>query len=139
MDDCSSGREPSTKENNNPPRFFCANGKIANIREVFGSNTLVHRELRIDIFTAITGLFVLVKLLCVSGIGWFKIAGIFYGCRLGAVQALLMLLHLREVDELEMTSAFRAVQNLSADLESNSGRWMALFIALHLPLFGYPA
>ncbi|KAK1752208.1 hypothetical protein QBC47DRAFT_416686 [Echria macrotheca] len=137
---------PSNVEASRPPRrtnsfpgFSPQTEKSRILREAFGSNVLAHRELRIDLFTGLTELFVLIKLLAVTGIGWFTAAGVFMFVGWTTVQALLVLLHLREMDELKMYAAVRTVQDLSRDLQKYSGHWQAFFIALHLPVFGYPA
>jgi len=75
----------------------------------------------------------------ISGISWCATAGVFMIAVWASVQGLLVLLHLREMDELKMTSAVRIVQHLQADLEKHSQYWIGLFLALHFPIFGYSA
>ena len=138
-------RQPTLEANRPIPRTntLSAFGRVSEqshiLREAFGSNALAHRELRIDLFTALTELFVFIKLVAVSGNGWFTAACLFLIAGWGAVQILLVLLHSREMDDLEMAAAVRITSSLHEELKKKSWIWTSMFLTLHLPFFGYPA
>jgi hypothetical protein len=109
------------------------------LREAWGSNALAHKERRIGIITGLTEFFIFLKLITVTGIGWFTGAGMFLIVGWSVVQFLLFLLHLREMEETEMVAAVRITRRLNAQLKSQDFGWAILFFALHLPFFGYAA
>ncbi|KAH0537685.1 hypothetical protein FGG08_005550 [Glutinoglossum americanum] len=125
--------------NNTLPACDPASEKSRVLREAFGSNALAHKEFRISLFTAFTELTIFIKLITVRGNGWFTSAGFFLIFGWSAVQTLLLLFHLRGMDEMEMKAAVRIARTINAELKEQADRWNALFIVLHLPFFGYPA
>jgi hypothetical protein len=129
---------PPTR-NNTLPAYDLASEKSKILREAFGSNALAHKELRIDIFTAFAELTVFLKLITVRGDGWYTGAGVFLVTGWVAVQLLLVLLHRREMNEIEMVATVRAARTLNGELKEHGPRWYSLFIVLHLPFFAYPA
>lgn len=107
------------------------------LRAAFGPNALAHREMRIDIVTAVSVLAIFVKLLAVRSQWVFLIAAHFmvYGWLL--VQALLLIFHSREMSDLDKASSIRAARSLYAALKESSRKWWSLYVALHAPFLGY--
>jgi hypothetical protein len=138
-------RQPTLEANrastrtNTMPAFHPDSEKSRILREAFGSNALAHKELRIDLFTAFTEITIFIKLVTISGNGWFTGAGIFLVFGWWSVHILLVLFHLREMDEIEMAAAVRIARIINAELKEQAFGWNSLFVVLHLPFFGYPA
>ncbi|KAH7110753.1 hypothetical protein EDB81DRAFT_370282 [Dactylonectria macrodidyma] len=140
-------RQPTLEANRQPfyspdsqfPGFGRRSEKSRLLREAFGANAVAHGELRIDIFTICTELFVLVKLVTVTGNGWLTAGGLCMVLGWAAVQALLVLTHLRAMDELDMAAALRITRATDAELKEHADWWMGMYMALHLSLFGYAA
>ena len=77
-------------------------------------------------------------MLAIRGNSWFNAAGMLLVLGWIAVQSLLILLHSREMEESEMLETARMTARLDKDLLGWVWWWDALFLALHLPFFGYP-
>lgn len=56
-----------------------------------------------------------------------------------AVQVLLVLLHVRQMEDPETLAAGRVAVRLDRAFAKDVDLWRILFFCLHLPLFGYPA
>ncbi|KAI1612634.1 hypothetical protein EDD37DRAFT_607297 [Exophiala viscosa] len=108
------------------------------LHEALGSSVLAHKELRIDLLAAFTELAVLIKVVIVNGNRWLVVAGVFLVLDGVAIQALLVLLHWRELDELQMTSTIRMLRILDIELGPQR-RWKFICMFLHLSFFGYLA
>lgn len=110
------------------------------LRAAFGSNALAHKELRVDIFTTVAVFLAFLKLVAVRGNPWLTVGGLFFVFGWASVHVLLILFHLRELDEIEMSESVRLVRIFNTELKSQvRGLGISVFIGLHLPLFGYPA
>ncbi|KAN0101669.1 hypothetical protein V8E51_012179 [Hyaloscypha variabilis] len=113
--------------------------KVAHIlHAAFGNNALARRDFRIDLVTAFTELCVIVKMFAIRGNGWFSAAGMLLILGWIAVQNLLIVLHSREMEESDMIDTVWMTARLDKDLLEWEWWWDTLFLALHLPFFGYP-
>jgi hypothetical protein len=107
------------------------------LRAAFGSNALAHREMRIDIVTAVSVLVIFVKLLAIRSLWVFLVAAYFVVFAWSIVQSLLLIFHIREMSELDMASSIRATRLLDSALKESSKKWWTPYVALHTPFFGY--
>ena len=137
-------RQPTLEANQRPLNHEPPHGSLQSerhrlLRKAFGANALSHCELRIDLITVVAELLILIKLLAVSGVGWFTAAAMFLIIGWVAVATLLVLLHLQEAVDMGSAAAIRITRELDAEFREARGWWTSLFIALHLPIFGYLA
>ncbi|KAK3369688.1 hypothetical protein B0T24DRAFT_633032 [Lasiosphaeria ovina] len=56
-----------------------------------------------------------------------------------AIQTLLLLLHSRSMDEIDMAIVVRTTRTLNHSLTGAEDNWLHLYMAFHLPFFGYPS
>jgi hypothetical protein len=132
--------QPSLESGNGPQAATRSSASKTSqiLHAAFGNNALARRDFRVDLFTAFTELCVIVKLLAVRGNDWFSAAGMLLVLGWLAVQTLLIVLHAREMDESDMKDTVRTAARLEKDLSQREWWWTTLFLALHLPFFGYP-
>jgi hypothetical protein len=97
------------------------------LRVAFGSNALGHREIRIDIVTAVSVLVIFVKLLAIRSLLVFLVAAYFVVYAWLIVQSLLLMFHSREMSELDMASSIRATRLLDSALKESSKKWWTLY------------
>lgn len=107
------------------------------LRDAFGPNALAHHEMRIDIVTAMSVLFIFVKLLVVRTLWVFLTAAHFIVCGWLLVQSLLLIFHYRELSDLDMASSIRAARSLDRALKESSSWLWSIYVALHAPFLGY--
>jgi hypothetical protein len=107
------------------------------LRAAFGPNALAHREMRIDIVTAVSVLVIFVKLLAIRSLWVFLTAAYFIVFGWLLVQSLLLIFHFRELSDLDMASSIRTARLLDAALKESSRKYQFLYVALHAPFLGY--
>jgi hypothetical protein len=112
--------------------------KSYELKEALGSNALAHREWAIDIVTATAEILIFLKLIAINNGSWiFTTCCIFLIAGWMSIQLLLVLLHSREMNQLDMKNAAKASKRLQERLEDQSWCWILLYIACHVPFFGY--
>ncbi|KAI9780257.1 MAG: hypothetical protein M1839_006817 [Geoglossum umbratile] len=107
------------------------------VHAAFGSNTLAHREWRIDLVTAISVLLILVKLPAIHGAFWFTTVGYLVISGWMSVQLLLLLFHIKDVGDLDVANSVRTAQLLDDKLQKEAIFWKAVYAAFHLPILSY--
>jgi hypothetical protein len=107
------------------------------LRAAFGPSALAHREMRIDIVTAVSVLVISIKLLAIRSLWAFLTAAHFIVFGWLLVQSLLLIFHSRELSDLDMASSIRAARLLDAALKESSQKYQFSYVALHAPFLGY--
>jgi hypothetical protein len=97
-----------------------------------------HKQRRITLFTTISVVIVFIKLCAITGVPVFASAmmGLLFGWTM--VQSLLLLFHWRDMSEDEVSRAIHLYGRIRVSLRTNNVPLRICFVALHLPLFGYP-
>jgi hypothetical protein len=104
------------------------------LQTAFGSNALAHREWRIDLVTTASVFLIIIKLGAVEKIPIFRLVCSLMITGWLAVQALLTLLHSREMDENGMEASIKSAQELDEQLQKFSTKIQVLYLIFHLPL-----
>ncbi|KAF4631894.1 hypothetical protein G7Y89_g6239 [Cudoniella acicularis] len=78
----------------------------------FGGNALAHYEWRIDLVTWLSVAAIALKILAISGAGWFRAACFLLMVGWAAVQILLSLFHTREMGDEDKRAAVRLAQDV---------------------------
>ncbi|KAK0717482.1 hypothetical protein B0T26DRAFT_710020 [Lasiosphaeria miniovina] len=110
------------------------------LNQALGSNALARRESRIDLVAGISVLLVMLKLVAIQhGSRMFTTLCLLMIAGWAAIQILLLLLHSRSMDEIDMAIVVRTTRTLNHSLAGAEDNWLYLYMAFHLPFFGYPS
>jgi hypothetical protein len=112
--------------------------QAALLKAALGSNAIAHAEIAVDIFTLVSVLFVTVKLAATTVPRYVRLPAAFMVAGWFAVCVLLLLLHSRELADLDMERAASKARRLQRELTMGN-KLMQVVMCLPFPFFVYVA